>query len=461
MPPRRRRCGVERLLELRSEQRPLEHRRGAQEFVSLERPAARVLVGQHREGRALDEPAIESRVGLLCARPLAALDLEQHQRRRAPRPEQPAGRLGVNEVVERLPAQVGRFAKPGRIARQLLEELRHSLGSAAVSELREFPARCLGQRSAHRARALVEHGALLLESAGGAQRESHVARRIDPEGERPRALRGGGLRIDEQLALRDPQCGQGRLHARPGLARGKLRVARRRSHQARQIGASEPLRRDAQVLLRTDRHRAGSHRLGRGQRALGEVRQCSRRKSMQLGGKLRPAAQAQRRERLLLRKIALQQKLRQRLRGLRFGQGDGGALARGRLLAEQLVQLALPVQRPILPGQGEFQACARAIERLGLRGHFVCERQGAQLCVEQKQRGHIGRTPRRLPGLRDLIERLALHQPRMIEERRCRHHSCARGPALPEQISLGAQERMRLCRELARGDDRIGRQRLF
>src|SRR5207245_4562985 len=112
---------AEALLELSGQDCGNERRHTAREALRLQRPAARVLVGEDDEERALEQAAIEGRLRFRRARALAAPYLEEDQRGCAPRGEKPARRLRVHHVVERFAPQLRRGTQPLGVTGQQLE----------------------------------------------------------------------------------------------------------------------------------------------------------------------------------------------------------------------------------------------------------------------------------------------------------------------------------------------------
>ena len=344
----------------------------------------------------------------------------------------------MHHVVERFAPQLRRGAQPLGVTGERLEQERHRFRGAAVAELRQLPARHVDHRAADGARAFMQGRALLLEAARGPQGKADVAGRIDEQRQGPRSFGEGRLRVDPQAGRRRGSYQREDVaHRRPGLARRELRVGQRGSRQPREVGAAQPVGRDAEVADGCRGDGARPHLLGGVQRRLGELRQIGDRDSVRSLFDGRPALQAERGDRLVHRRVAGDREGRERLRRLRFRLGQRGALLRIGFVPEQPVEIAFAQGGPGLSRRGERELRARALQRIDLRSGRAGHRKRRQLLREQAERDGIGTGRARGRGVDD-VDRFPLQQPRVLRQRARRQRAGPGGPARPEELALRA-----------------------
>ena len=374
-------------LQLRGEKAAEERNDGGCEGVGRQRPAACVVVGEDAVQRALQEAAVERSLRFRRLDAVAAPDLEEHQRRRAPDREQTPGGLGVDHVVERLSPQLRRRTQPFGLPRQRLEEQGDAFRAGAVAQLRQLPAGNVDQRSADGPGALVQGRALLVETARRPQRQADVGGRIDEQRQRPRSLRRRRLGVDAQCGRR------GRSDLRehvarvgPGGAGRELRIGHRRPRQARQVGATQPIGGHADVAHRRGRHGAAACFLGRHQRRLRELRQIGDRDGVGALLDCGPAVQAEGIDGLVHGRVPSDGQRRQRLRRFRFRLREDEALLRAGLVREEAIEIALSEHGLRFAGQGVGELRAGTLERVDLRSGLPRDGQRGEL-LRQEAKG--------------------------------------------------------------------------
>jgi len=119
------------------------------------------------------------------------------------------------------------------------------------------------------------------------------------------------------------------------------------------------------------------------------------------------------------------------------------------LVGEQAIEIAFSEHRPLLARRGEGKLRAGPLERLDFRRGLARDRQRRQLLRQQAEGAGVASGSARGGGNGDL-DRLALRQPAVRRESARGQRSRSRGPARPQEVSFGAQQRMSLFRELRR-----------
>ena len=161
-----------------------------------------------------------------------------------------------------------------------------------------------------------------------------------------------------------------------------------------------------------------------------------------------PGPEAERVDGLVHRRVARHRQRGERLRGPRLRLADQRTLLRVGLFGQQAVQVALSERRARLAGRRESELRACPVQLVDLGARLAREGECGELLGEEREGaarivgGGAGRG-----GVHDL-DALALQQPGMLRERARGQRPRPRGPAPPEEVALGGEQRARLFREL-------------